>query len=178
MLTKLLPSYSHSRCRARGAASVEAVVVLPIFLVLFISVFYVRDQVLGRQAAQERARTCAWLYSANNCEFDAHSMPADCEGVTTEAPFGSEAVKTVTDKLTGSGKVHDVINAMLDKAIETVFGNAIDTKVQHEVARPALYGGDTQVMVGEYHLACNLKKKEKLDIAMEAWGHANPFKSK
>jgi hypothetical protein len=65
-----------SRIRRRGAASAEAVVVLPIFIVLFISLFYVRDQVLAKQAAQERARTCAWLYSWNNCEFDKNTMPA------------------------------------------------------------------------------------------------------
>lgn len=74
-------SLSGSRAHARGAASVEAVVVLPVFLILFISLFYVRDQVLARQATQEQARTCAWLYSANNCEFDANSMPAYCDGV-------------------------------------------------------------------------------------------------
>jgi hypothetical protein len=150
--------------------------VLPIFLVLFISVFYVRDQVLTRQVAQERARTCAWLYSANNCEFDANSMPAECNDVVTKAPFASDAAKAVTDKLTGDGFFHDVVNTMLDSAVETVFGDAINAKVTREVARPTLYGGDTQAIAGEYHLACNLKPKDKLDIAKEAWSHVNPFK--
>lgn len=169
-------SLSGSRVRARGAASVEAVVVLPVFLILFISLFYVRDQVLARQATQEQARTCAWLYSANNCEFDANSMPAYCDGVLSKAPFGSDATKAVTDKLIGKGTVNDVINEMLDSAVETVFGDAIDVKVAQEVARPELYGGKTQAVAGEYHLACNLKPKEKIDIAKDAWSHVNPFK--
>lgn len=64
---------------------------------------------------------------------------------------------------------------MLDSAVETVFGDAIDVKVAQEVARPELYGGKTQAVAGEYHLACNLKPKEKIDIAKEAWSHVNPF---
>jgi hypothetical protein len=173
---KLLPFRSRSRSRSRGAASVEAVVVLPIFLLLFISVFYVRHQALAKQAAQERARTCAWLYSANNCEFDPSLMPAECDSAMTKAPFASAAAKAVTDKLTGDGFFHDVVNKMLDSALETVFGDAIDVKVERKVARPVLYGGDTQAVAGEYHLACNLKPKDKIDIATEAWSHVNPFK--
>jgi hypothetical protein len=176
MLTRLLKPGGPSKARARGAASVEAVVVLPIFLVLFISVFYVRDQVLTKQAAQERARTCAWLYSANNCEFDEKLMPAECKDVVVEAPIGSDAAKAATDKLTGDGFFHDVVSKLIDTALEDAFGRAIDVKVQREVARPTLYGGKSTTLSGDYHLACNLKPKTKLDVATDAWSRVSPFK--
>jgi hypothetical protein len=176
MLTNSLKPRSRSRARARGAASVEAVVVLPIFLVLFISVFYVRDQVITKQAAQERARTCAWLYSANNCEFDENLMPAECKDVVSEVPIASDAAKAITDKLTGDGFFQDIVSKMIDSALEDAFGRAIDVTVQRSVERPALYGGNSQAMTGEYHLACNLKPKTKLDVAKDAWSRVNPFK--
>jgi hypothetical protein len=166
---------SRFRAKARGAASVEAVVVLPIFLVLFISVFFVRDQVLTKQAAQERARTCAWLYSANNCEFDARLMPAECRGVVSEAPIASDAAKAITEKLAGDGFFNDIVSKMIDSALDDVFGRAIDVKVQRDVKRPGLYGGGSQAMTAEYHLACNLKPRTKLDIAKDAWSRVSPF---
>jgi hypothetical protein len=164
----------HSRSRARGAASVEAVVVLPFFVLLFISLFYVRDQVLTRQAAQERARTCAWLYSNNSC--DKGQLPPECQDVVKDVPLAADAAKTVTDKLTGDGFFQDVVSGLIDSALETAFGSAFDVKVEREVARPAIYGGKTQAIVGEYHLACNLKPKTKIDVAKDAWSRVNPFK--
>lgn len=148
--------------------------VLPVFVLLFVSLFYVRNQVLTRQAAQERARTCAWLYSANSCDKD--QLPRECQDVVTDVPLAADAAKTVTDKLTGDGFFQDVVSGLIDSALETAFGSAFDVKVQREVARPDLFGGDTQTVSGEYHLACNLKPRTKLDIAKDAWSRVNPFK--
>lgn len=148
--------------------------VLPVFVLLFVSLFYVRDQVLTRQAAQERARTCAWLYSASSCDKD--QLPPECQDAVTDVPLAADAAKAITDELPGEGFFKDVVSGVLDSALETAFGSAFDVKVQREVARPALYGGETQAIVGEYHLACNLKPKTKLELAKDAWSRVNPFK--
>ena len=129
------------RIRRRGAASAEAVIVLPIFIVLFISLFYVRDQVLAKQAAQETTRTCAWLYSWNNCQFDEKLMPAECRDVAKEAPIGADTAKAVTQKATGDGFFYDIVGGMLDEALRAAFGRAIDVQISREVTKPALYGG-------------------------------------
>jgi hypothetical protein len=163
------------RIRGRGAASAEAVIVLPIFLVLFISIFYVRDQVLAKQAAQESARTCAWLYSWNNCQFDATLMPAECKDAATEVPIGADAAKAVTQKLTGDGFFNDIVTGMLDEALRAAFGRATDVKISRQVAKPALYGGKTQTLSGEYHLACNLKPTTAPEVAKDAWSRVSPF---
>ena len=173
MITAL--SRYRQRIRRRGAASAEAVVVLPIFIVLFISLFYVRDQVLIKQAAQERARTCAWLYSWNNCEFDGKLMPAECEQAATEAPIGADAAKAVTQAVAGDGFFAEIVSAMIDPALEAAFGRATDIKVSREVTKPALYGGKTQTLTGEYHIACNLKPTTAPEVAKDAWSRVSPF---
>lgn len=173
-MTAALSRY-RQRIRRRGAASAEAVVVLPIFIVLFISLFYVRDQALTKQAAQERARTCAWLYSWNNCQFDEKLMPAECEKKATEAPIGADAANAVTEKLTGDGFFNDIVSGMLDEALEAAFGRATDVKISREVTVPALYGGKTQTLTGEYHIACNLKPTTAPEVAKDAWSRVGPF---
>jgi len=173
-MTAALSRY-RQRIRRRGAASAEAVVVLPIFIVLFISLFYVRDQVLAKQAAQERTRTCAWLYSWNNCQFDAEIMPAECERASTEVPIGADAANAVTQKLTGDGFFNDIVSGMLDQALKAALGRATDVKISHEVTMPTLYGGKTQALTGEYHIACNLKPTTAPQVAKDAWSRVSPF---
>lgn len=162
-----------SRVRCRGAASVEAVVVLPIFLVLFISLFYVRDQVLAKQAAQEQARTCAWLYSWNNC--NAQGMPAECEGVVTDNPMLGEVPSEVTDALGGDSFFADIVAGMIEPVLEVAFGSSADAKVTRDVARPLLYGGETSTVVGKYHIACNLAPTTAPEVALDAWDRIKPF---
>lgn len=55
------------RLRQRGATMVEAVVVLPFFIMLFVSSLFVTRRYLAVQAAQSQARSCAWQYSASSC---------------------------------------------------------------------------------------------------------------
>jgi hypothetical protein len=166
---------AHSRARQRGAASAEAVVVLPIFIVLFISLFYVRDEVLAKQAAQESARTCAWLYAWNNCEFDADTMPAECKDTGTEAAIGADAAKEVTSALAGDGFFTDIVSAIIDPALKDAFGRAIDFKISRNIERPILYGGKTQTFIGDYHLACNLPPTTAETVAKDAWRRATHF---
>ena len=78
----------HRRRRAsRGVATVEAVVALPVLVLLFIAVFFFRDLAGARHEAATKARSCAWLYSANNCT----TVPAGCEGVLTDTTAVGDA---------------------------------------------------------------------------------------
>lgn len=149
--------------------------VLPIFILLLISLIYVRDQVLGQQAAQEQARSCAWLYSWNNCQFDAQLMPAECRELVSEAPTLSKVSEEVTEKLVGDGFFSDIVMALIEPGLEAAFGRSLDAKATREVARPLIYGGKTKTMQGEYHLACNLAKTTAPEVAVDAWSRVSPF---
>ncbi len=63
-----------NRRTQRGAAGVEAVVILPFFVLLFLGLFFLREAFLEKQRLQAKARTCAWLYSQNGCNV----VPPGC----------------------------------------------------------------------------------------------------
>jgi hypothetical protein len=165
-------SRMRGRLRRRGAASVEAVIVLPIFVLLFISLFYVRDQVVARQATQSQARTCAWLYSWNNC--DKSALSPECQAVVTDEAFFNDATAELSEKL-GGGLVGDALKGILDPVLEAAFGRALDAQVSKEIPRPAIYGGKTQNVSGSYHLACNLKPTTAPEVARDAWSRISPL---
>ena len=156
----------------RGAASAEAVIVLPIFVLLFISLFYVRDQVVARQAAQRQARTCAWLYSWNNCDKDA--LPPECQAIVTDETFFNDATTALSEKL-GGGLVGDAVKEILDPVLEAAFGKALDAQVSKEIPRPAMYGGKTQSITARYRLACNLKPTTAPEVVKDAFSRISPL---
>ena len=149
----------------RGAASVEAVVVLPVLIILFVSVFYVAGQVLGQQAAERQARACAWAYSMNNCT----SVPAGCDATLVSA--AAPLTKGLEDALSkaGAGIAAPVVSSVLRPFLDLAFGQALDAKTEVIYERPALYGGGTQSTHGGYHLACNLQPETLVDVAKDAW---------
>ena len=158
---------AYSVGRRRGTATFEAVIVLPVLVILFVSVFYVRSQVLARQASESKARTCAWAYSMNNCNSD----PPGCEGlvrVVRESGPIADKVSQAAGKATG-GVAGPVVKRVLSPAIDAAFGRALDSSTQQSYERPPLYGGGTESASGSYHLACNLTPETPLDVAKDAW---------
>ncbi len=154
---------------SRGTASVEAVVVLPVLIILFVSVFYVRNQVFARQAAESKARACAWAFSMNNC--DDHKIPVGCEGlvgvVSAAGPLNDQVEKALS-KATG-GIAGSIVTNVLEPVLGAAFGQALDANTKFSYERPALYGGGTQSAHGGYHLACNLAPETLSQVAMDAW---------
>ena len=161
----------HNSCR--GTASVEAVIVLPVFIIIFVSVFYVRGQVFSRQAAETKARTCAWAYSMKNCS----EIPPGCEGVLQVVSGAGQVDGKIEKALSGAtgGLVGPVIAKVLEPALKAAFGRSLDASTQESYQRPALYGGGTATSSGSYHLACNLTPETALEVAKDAWNTLMPF---
>jgi hypothetical protein len=150
----------------RGTASVEAAIVLPFFVILFVSVYYVRNELLARQTAEIHARRCAWAYSANNCEL----VPAGCENDLREVWEGEALSKEIGEKLNvGDGLIKTAVMFVLDPVLEAVFGHALNATTETTFERPNLYGGGTATANGTYHLACNLQHKDIGDVASDVW---------
>ena len=155
----------------------EAIVVLPVFILVFISLLYVRDQAVRKQAAEMHARSCAWLYSANNCE----EIPAGCDDVLTSNDGVSEdevssALGDAADRLTeGGGVVESVVEPLIMPALQAAFGRSLDATTSRDVARPGIYGGGMKTVTGRYHLVCNLKHKDPEDVVEDAWRLIRPW---
>jgi hypothetical protein len=160
--------------RARGVASVEAVVALPFFVLLFVSLFYLRDELLKKQQLDMKARTCAWLYSANNCEH----IPSGCDDVIaspgTTATQASGDLHTTLEggarKASGLSKVvSDIVNGLLGNVMDAAFGRSFDATARGTVDRPSLFGGGSSNLSSHFHLACNLAEQTPVDVVTNAW---------
>jgi hypothetical protein len=155
---------------------VEAVIVIPVLLLLWISLYYLADQFASRQSAAMTARSCAWLYSANNCE----TVPPGCGDFLKESRGSAEVSPDVSDALKegadaalhgadAKGFVGAVVSNLVAGPLMAAFTRSVDAKVTREVQQPAVYGGGVKQVTGRYHLACNLEPTTPEKMAQDAW---------
>lgn len=170
-----------ARSRRRGTASVEAVILLPLLVLLFLGVLYLRDVFLGVQRADLEARTCAWLYSDNGCT----SVPPGCEGLvgpaSSEVEVDSsvlqafdEGARRAVEEGDASGFVQEVIGSVLGPALDEAFGNALEGRGQVRIERSPLFGGDVLTLFSRFRLSCNLTARTPGEVALESWGIFQP----
>lgn len=182
------PCSTGRRARTRGAASVEAVIVLPFFVMLFVGLLYVRDRALGKQSAELTARTCAWMYSANNCSFknDADHqvrVPPECEAFLRkkrgsgefdlEAAAGDQARRLVEGQ--GLDSIERMVFEVLNPLITEAFHRVGEAKAEAVIDRPRMFGGGEVAVPGRYQLPCNLEPADLAGQARSLWNAANPL---
>lgn len=154
-----------------GAASVEAVVVLPFLIMIYFGVTLVYGRYDAAQRAWASARGCAWSYSQQGCQGD---LPAECGAATTgpseilENPELADAASTegVQASEEEQQKVLDVMNHTLGEPRSTLFGEYVTVTAATEFQAPALFG-DRRRVSATYHIACNLKERTLGDIAKD-----------
>jgi hypothetical protein len=165
--------------RTRGVASVEAVVALPFFVLIFVSLFYLRDELLKKHQLSMTARTCAWLYSESNCQ----AIPAGCQDyLTVPSPASSKASSDLHGKMKDAESrtnslcalVANVVKGLISDVAEAAFSDSFDAIPKGSVARPALFGGGSKAVSSKYHLECNLAEKQPIDVVTDAWNIVKP----
>jgi len=160
---------------------VEAVIVIPVLILLWVSLYYAGGLVLTQQKMEVAARSCAWLYSANNCT----AVPAGCEDLlanTHSASVPPEVSDTLQHggdaAINGSdakGIVGEIIGELVLAPLVAAFTSSVDAKVEQPVQQPVAYGEGVKVVTGRYHLACNLAHDTPEDMADRAWSALVPF---
>lgn len=166
----------------RGTATVEAVVFLPVLLIVAFSVGYARSIYAKRLETLVEARRCAWTYAVNGCT----TPPPGCVSVLNDVSIADpndnlgsiEAeVEPLRQALVAAGSALSTLTEIpvLGDALEAMFGSAVSARVQGEVHRPKLYGPDKAFVSGSYYLACNERPRDAEsvvravfeDVAME-----------
>jgi hypothetical protein len=160
-----------SRNSQRGAASIEAVVILPFLILVYFGVALVFGRYDATQRSWASARSCAWAYSQRGCQGD---LPAECGAATAgpseipENPELDEAARTEQVQARGEEqqKVLDGMNHALGDPRRTLFGEYTTVTAAIDFRAPLLFGEHRRVSV-TYHLACNLKEQRLSDIAKD-----------
>ena len=161
-------------CRTRGVASVEAAVALPFFVLIFVGLFYVRATILKKHELATTARSCAWLFSQSNCQV----IPNGCHDVlgspgtssSKESQELHDLLKTGADGASDiTGVVAKIVDELLGSVLDAAFGESFDALPRGSIEKPKLFGGGTLQVTGRYHLACNLKEEQPIDVVTHAW---------
>lgn len=159
----------------RGSVYVEAVIMLPVLVLLFGALVYVRKAYVERQATLVAVRSCAWQYANDGCEGD---PPEGCSlgGVTDMGDQGGTRQEDSGDDmgsvLSSPGSDPSALDRLtefpvLGEVFQTVFGEAVAVESRSEVERPEVLGGQTQPIVGGYYVMCNDKNKDAGDLVKE-----------
>jgi hypothetical protein len=111
-----------ARARA-GAAMIEAVIVLPVLLMTFAGVLFMRERYLGQQQALLAARRCAWAHAIGGCG----EAPAGCRALVlapVDPDRDSAAIVSAARAQQGEESTIDVFDdiPVLGKAIAGLFG--------------------------------------------------------
>ncbi|HEY5955670.1 MAG TPA: TadE family protein [Polyangiaceae bacterium] len=173
------PQLRMSRKLSRGTASVEGVVVLPVFVILFIGAMFFKSLSHGKLEADQIARSCAWQYSNDGCA----DVPPDCGDVVNNDPVGltygdvSTAWSDGVTKLEHAGVSSWIVDSLADTVLDALakaLTENLSAEKRIELERPHLFGGGITHATGKYHVACNLKSRTQKDIVDKVWSFLIP----
>lgn len=154
--------------RSRGTATVEAVIALPVLLLILFSVLYAQSLQVARQRALVEARRCAWKYAIDGCG----RAPAGCPslGKAGEVSGSGAAARDIDRQLQPlrrqTKKTQSFLESLsnvpvLGSAIEGLFGEKARAIAVREVDRPAPYGGGKAAVQGEIVVTCNTRPQSR-----------------
>lgn len=154
------------RC-LRGTASIEALMVILVFVLLWIGVSYVGRLHHAKIASKAEARTCAWRIAESACR----RIPPECNGVAgeTSSSKGSDALEEITKGDSLGGKIADAFEEVLTNQIEGLFADRVEASSSEGVKRPPIVGKGVVEVRGAISLPCNTKELSVEDVAKDVW---------
>lgn len=185
--------------RQRGAAFVEAVLVILFMTIVLAGMLYFGRYFEARQRALALARQCAWAYSRSSCQVDPKCgepghfpcLPPSCaELLQVEHQPDQELRNKVADaralvQASGSGRASAAtvdaeerfragVAEKTAQMLELLVGEYVYASSASTIASSAaLPGAPTELNVS-YFLPCNLKRQDRLNIAVELFSKLKP----
>jgi hypothetical protein len=162
------------RKRRRGTASVEVVMMLPFFILVFAGLYYMHGLYAGRQLAMTKARACGWAYAKAGCQG---TRPSECPGPEGGDPGGAsvQAGQVAGNGNAGTGSAGQlvetigaipVIGNILVAPFEMLFGKPLTTNARHTINQPQpSYGPESFTVGGRYFTLCNTVRQTWTDVA-------------
>lgn len=149
----------HHRKRFQGTATVEAVIMIPTFVILLFGVSYASQLFGAILAATDRARWCVQHYAMAACEEGA--IPEACVGLLHppgQAPAGSESDSAMDEARAHSGVQYAESSAsVLTDVLDGLLGEGHLATVNSSVQpHPVLSAKSTPVSATSFAI-CNTK---------------------
>ncbi len=150
------------RTRARGAALVEALVVIPVFVIVFASMVFVGQLYSERQRTMMSSRSIAWSYAMNNCDGDMSGA-----GGTLASSQGGESVPVPAD---GADEISKFRAAQGSEIFRKDLGTSVST-VTGAAHASAIIGGYSKSPSTTTRVMCNEKPVDGYleGVAKFAW---------
>jgi hypothetical protein len=167
--------------RQRGAAMVEAAVMMPTLLILLLGVLHVRRAGAARLESIGIARSCAIEYGFNGCR----NVPEGCADVLRPGrPEPDDTIAAQVDEglLGGLGRVSSKFGSLatfpvLGAALQVLFGERSTASVERTF-KGHLPGDERMRKVhGSFTLVCNVSPRESRGIVQELYDALNVFKN-
>lgn len=160
----------------RGLATVEAAVVLPVFIVIFCGLVVIHRLYDAKFSAMTEARECAWAYANGGCE----SAPENCRiegarGVGLQGILDGNAAAAARfdDEMASVGRRHGSSVGSAAEAIGEVsqfatqimgIGSGFTATASRDYGMPSVYGGGSRSIAAGYASLCNEKPMDILDL--------------
>lgn len=170
------------RASERAAASVEAVVALPVLILLLFGVMYVANSATARHEAEGLARTCAWKYAQSGCRAkDVLRDFPQCEGVALSQVDADYSPVFTEDMLKQGlkegfssgvdGVYRAILSEFLTRAIQDLALKALTreglAKRAFQVKREGLSGAPMESLQARYQLPCNVASSSPTKLATD-----------
>lgn len=140
--------------RRRGAAFIEAILMMSVFLIVWAGVAFMGHLQGTTMDTRAEARSCAWRIATSGCE----SIPPDCaEAATAPSAVGEEKLQKLegTAPQGGSSTDRKVADAT-DSAIFGVMFRRVSSSASGTARRAPLLGSDVEV-TSKFGLPCNTR---------------------
>lgn len=139
----------------RGTASIEALLVITSFVLLWAGVQHLGRMSVLEQQARSEARSCAFLMASQSCQ----EVPAHCTGETHEAAPSEEAqtLRDATKRGTEEAEDAEPIQETLDAQVDAGFFRRARASAGSRLRRPLQLGEEEVRIAEDFSLPCDPK---------------------
>jgi hypothetical protein len=148
-----------------GTASIEAVIMLPFFIIVWGLLLFAVDVYKHKLDAGLRARDCGWSYAQTGCQ----TVPPQCQEepgdpVAVDGDDGSGDLASSVDELPLD---IPIIGDLLNGIVDTLFGELRRSRHNNQVRRPRVLGETTVQTRGAFAIMCNERPRTVGEMARD-----------
>ena len=143
-----------------GAAYLEAVVMMPFFIIVWGCIVYVHNYFEADRALSTRTRACMWQYASDGCG----RLPVECQHLVV-----ARAGVIDTAEIPDASSYEAFAELPFVRALtHAVIGSYWSVSSRSRVQRPPILGGATTAVHSMYALPCNAVPESPSRVAREA----------